>query len=280
MMEGDTNKTLYEAFKTLFRPLARILIRNGIAFGTLSDWAKKVYVDVAFEEFGEPGKKQTISRVSALTGIFRKEVKRLYELDEEADEGSAQRYNRAIRVISGWVNDARFQEGVGKPRDLPVEGEQGSFTALVKEYSGDIPTKAMLSVLRAAGTVTETEDGLIRLEKRAFIPGDDQQDKIHILGTDVSELIETIDHNLTAESDDLRYQRKVSNTAVHEDALPVFRNLSAQKSQELLEELDAWLSRNEIHSKDKDFDDKARYVSLGIYYYDRPAKTDDEEEQS
>jgi len=276
-MEGDTHKTLYESFRTLFRPLARILIRNGVAFGTLSEWAKKVYVDVAFEEFGESGKKQTISRVSALTGVFRKEVKRLHELDEEADEGSAQRYNRAIRVISGWVNDAKYQEGIGVPRELPVEGDKGSFAALVKEYSGDIPTKAMLSVLKAAGTVSETADGNIRLEKNAFIPGDDQQDKIHILGTDVSELIETIDHNITADPDDLRYQRKVSNAAVHADALPVFRNLSAKKSQELLEELDAWLARNEIHPKDDDYEDKARYVSLGIYYYDRPAKTDEEE---
>ena len=279
-MEGDTHKTLYESFRTLFRPLARILIRNGVAFGTLSEWAKKVYVDVAFEEFGESGKKQTISRVSALTGVFRKEVKRLHELDEEADEGSAQRYNRAIRVISGWVNDAKYQEGIGVPRELPVEGDKGSFAALVKEYSGDIPTKAMLSVLKAAGTVSETADGNIRLEQNAFIPSDDQQDKIHILGTDVSELIETIDHNITAESDDLRFQRKVSNISVHADALPVFRNLSAQKSQELLEELDAWLARNEIHPKDEEFDDKARYVSLGIYYYDRPAKTDDKDEKS
>ena len=36
-MNDGNNKTLYEAFKTLFRQLARILIRNGVSFGTLSE---------------------------------------------------------------------------------------------------------------------------------------------------------------------------------------------------------------------------------------------------
>ena len=41
-----------------------------------------------------------------------------------------------------------------------------------------------------------------------------------------------------------------------------FQALSAEKSQALLEELDAWLSEHEITG-----DVAGRYVSLGIYFY-------------
>jgi hypothetical protein len=274
-MQTQLHDSIYDAFLTLFRPLAKVLIRNGIAYGTFAEWAKKVYVDVAFAEFGEPGRKQTISRVSALTGLFRRETKRLREMPRNPGEGPAERYNRAVRVIGGWVNDPAFQDANGDPALLQVEGATGSFAALVKEYSGDIPTQAMLSVLKAAGSVAETENGELELVKHAYIPGNDPNDKIHILGTDVAELVSTIDHNLTASPEDLFFQRKVSNPAVRADAVPMFRALSGEKAQALLEELDAWLSQHEVGPDTKDTGTEARYVCLGIYYYEHPSSKEE-----
>lgn len=132
LINNTAQDSIHEAVLTLFRPLARVLIRNGIAYGTFAEWAKKVYVDVAFEEFSEPGKRSTISRVSALTGLFRREAKRLREMPRLPGEGPAERYNRAVRVISGWINDGAFQDGNGNPAELAGEGTSQSFTALKK----------------------------------------------------------------------------------------------------------------------------------------------------
>jgi hypothetical protein len=122
----------------------------------------------------------------------------------------------------------------------------------------------MLSVLQAAGSVEATSDGKLRLVRHAFIPGDDPLDKLHILGTDVGELIATIDHNLSADPDALFFQRKVSNTRLDPAHTAEFRSLSAKKAQALLELLDAWLSRHEIDADDSG--ETGQYVSLGIYY--------------
>ena len=264
-MTQTIQQALTNAITKLIRPLARILIRNGIAYGAFSEIAKKAFVDVAFEEFAEEGKKQTVSRVSAITGLTRKETKRLYELGEDTSTGAAERYNRAVRVISGWVNDKRYLNKQGEPKILPVSGNGASFTSLVKQYSGDIPTQAMLAVLKKAGSVVENEKG-IELVSHAFVPGDDPVDKLHILGTDVAELLATIDHNLTSPADQLFYQRKVSNMNIDPEAMPAFRKLSAKKAQALLEALDAWLSEHEFtDAPDKDTG-QGKYVSLGIYY--------------
>ncbi len=264
-MAIPVQKALVNAVARLFRPLARVLIRNGISYGTFAEVAKKIYVDTAFEEFQEPGKKQTISRVSVLTGLTRKEAKRLHEQQASDDVEAGERYNRAIRVISGWLNDRRFVDSQGQTKVLPVHGNGASFTSLVKDYSGDIPTQAMLTVLKKAGSVIETDRG-IELVNHAFVPGDDAVDKLHILGTDVAELLATIDHNLTHEPDELFFQRKVSNTCVDPAAVPAFRKLSAKKAQALLEVLDAWLSEHEQVQQATDSSDESQYVSLGIYY--------------
>lgn len=268
VMKSPVEKALSAALLTLLRPLVRIMLRNGIAYGTFAELTKKVYVDVAYQDFVYPGKKQTVSRVSALTGLTRKEAKRLLELEQPDDQGANERYNRAVRVISGWLNDPRFCDAVGTPLELPLESGNPSFTELVREYSGDIPTQAMLLTLSGAGSVVRNNDK-IRLVTNAYIPSSDPVDKIHILGSDTGELIATIDHNLTADESQLRFQRKVSNHQIAAESVPQFQRLAAKRSQALLESLDQWLAEHEYQGDPGQAAKKdIRYVSVGIYYYE------------
>ena len=262
-MPERIQETLSQAVLAILRPLVRILLRNGIAYGSFAELAKKVYVDVAYEEFVPEGKKQSISRVSALTGLTRKEARRLHELEHTDQDSSAQRYNRAVRVISGWVNDADFHDASGRPADLPVEGPGACFATLVRKYSGDVTTQSMLAVLTLASSVEKAGDK-VRLIQHAFVPGNDAVDKLAILGTDTAELIATIDHNLVNDEPRRRFQRKVSDHQVSADAVPEFRALASKKSQALLEEFDAWLARHKAADGEQ-----GQYVSLGIYFYER-----------
>jgi hypothetical protein len=264
-MSRKYNKVLFASILRLMRPLVRILLRNGIAYGTFSELVRKVYVDVAFADFAPEGRKQTVSRISALTGLTRKEVRRLLVLDTPDDTASQERFNRGIRVISGWVNDRRFHDPTGKPSDLPVDGRPNSFALLVKEYSGDIPTRAILSMLEDAGSVRVTGD-TVRLVRHAFVPGSDPLDKIQVLGTDVAELITTIDHNLTAGPDNLMFQRKVAYDNIDPASLPKLKRLTFTKAQALLEQLDRKYAGSELG---EDEGGSSKYISLGIYYYEQ-----------
>jgi hypothetical protein len=267
---GETvQQTLNRALLHLMRPLTRILLRNGIAYGNFAELAKKTYVDVAFEEFAPSGRKQTVSRVSALTGLTRKETKRLRDLKHADADARHLRYNRAIRVISGWLNDPEFLDADGNLDTLPVEGKRGSFAALVKKYSGDMTTQSMLAVLAMAGSVAREGDR-VRLLRHAYVPGSDAADKLHILGTDTAELISTIDHNLVSDADRLRFQRKVSDHRVPPQLLAEFQALATGKAQALLEELDAWLARHQGAEQDP-----AAFVSVGIYYYQNSEHEED-----
>lgn len=278
-MSNQLHRALSGALLRMLRPLAKLLMRHGMAYGTFAELARKAFVDAAFEEGAKSSKRPTISSVSAVTGLTRKETKRLRELDLIEDDSSTQRYNRAIRVISAWANDPRFQDAQGEPAVLPMDGEEGSFSALVKQFSGDIPTAAMLSVLKSNESVLVDERG-VSLKERAYVPSDAPLDKIHILGTDTGELIATIGHNLDADAPDRFFQRKVSNVSLSRDALEAFREMSNTRSQQLLEDYHAWLSEHQVEAVagDEDEGQQSCYVAVGIYYTQQLAGQSDREE--
>ena len=263
-MSSTINQILNESAQKILRPLIRVMLRNGVSCGNFEELVRKAYVDEAFTLGKKNQLKTTVSSVSAQTGLSRKEVKRLNEQTATKSNEIEQKYNRAVRVISGWVNEKRFTDTLGNAKTLKLDGEDDSFAALVKQYSGDIPTKAMLDLLLAADCVA-VKDNKVKLIKHAYVPGKDSAEVIRILGTDVNELINTIDYNLSANETDKRYQRKVSTAVLNKNAVEAFKQLTNKQSQSLLEELDAWLSQNEVAPDDED----AHYVSLGIYYYEQ-----------
>lgn len=263
-MDMPIHQVLSHAVLRLLRPLARVLLSHGMAYGAFAELARRAFVEEGFLLIERSGKRPTVSAVSAITGMTRKEVRRLREEPLDANGEAAQRYSRAIRVISGWLSDAEFCNADGEPAALPQDGESGSFTALVKRYSGDIPPAAMLSTLQVSNNVV-MEDGRVVLKERAYIPMATPADKINILGRDVGELIHTIGHNLEARPGERFFQRKVSNASVATHALNEFRALSNRKSQELLEDYHAWLSRHQVDEQQAPADGTA-YVAVGIYY--------------
>ena len=255
----------------MLRPLVRLLLRNRISFKTFSDLTKWLFVDVCMQDFCLDGRKQSVSRVAIMTGLTRKEVRRLLDLPRPQDRESAEKYNRASRVVAGWRRDPDFRNRQGEVATLEVRGKGPDFSELVGRYSGDVPVRALLDELVRTGTVEILENGRVRLRARSYVPGGDAKVKIHILGTDVGHLIATIDHNLKADearNDAPFFQRKVRYDNLPAQFLPKLRFVSAEAGQHLLEKLDAWLAAN-----DRDTNPAAggegRYVAgLGIYYFE------------
>lgn len=70
-------ESLKTAIYTVLRPLVGLLMEHGLTFPWLSGVLKSVFVDVAEKEFRLPDKRQTDSRITLLTGVHRKDVRRI-----------------------------------------------------------------------------------------------------------------------------------------------------------------------------------------------------------
>jgi hypothetical protein len=271
-MDASSNvqKALETAVAHLLRPLFRVLLRHSMSFVAFEELAKRVYVEVAMKDFAIEGKKPTISRASILSGLTRKEVQRLLS-DPRADgEDLGERYNRAARVLTGWVRDNDFSDPRGGPRKLQIDGQWG-FAALVKRYSGDMPARAVLDELVRVGAVRRNDDHSVELLARAYVPAHSEPDKLAILGSDVAYLINTIDHNIRYGEADPRFQRKVMYHRIPATALPEFRARSAMQAQALLERLDRWLLDYDADISPEGAGGPPRAtVGVGIYYFEEP----------
>ena len=242
----------------------------------MADVVKQVYVDVAFREFGLPGRKQSVSRVSILTGLSRKEVARLRQLEPWDNDQVIQQYNRAARVISAWVREPEFHDASGRPATLPVEGEHKSFSELVRRYSGDMPVRAILDELLRVGAIEQLADDHLRLLARSYIPAAGEVEKLDILGSDVADLIATIDWNLRFPPDEAYFQRKVQYDNLPAEVMPTLRTLSAERAQALIEQLDLWMAGHDRDVNPTVQGTGRKRAMLGIYYFEEDFKEDDQ----
>lgn len=271
MTHNDLPQTLLTTTARILRPLIRILLRYGISYAAFTELSKRIYFDVAKTDFAIPGKKQTSSRISTLTGLSRKEVARLESLPEEQVELDTSTINRAARVISGWVRDTDFHNANGAPIDLQFDDAEASFSVLVKKYSGDITARTIADELTRVGAISVTRAGLLHLNTRAYVASASDIDKLKILGTDVSSLIATIEHNLT-QPDHPYFQRKVSYNYIPLEALPELNDQLLKLAQVSLESMDKVLASKAINQQDAVEGVKYLRTGIGIYYF--------EEEQS
>lgn len=274
-MSPKNDQILYRAILRILRPLVRLLLRNGIPFGEFAECAKRAYVQSAVEDFGIEGRKTTDSRVAIMSGLTRKEVKRLRELEDPSEivsEAAKQNCNRAARVISGWVRDNEFHDESGATATLPLESEDGcSFSALVKLYSGDVPVRAVLDELIRVGAVVQYRDGRVDLVKRAYLPEGDNAQQVHILGEDVSALLETIDRNIANDNRQPLFQRTLTYDNVPEEALPMWRETASKQSQRFLEKLDHLLTPldRDLSSGGPKGTGRMR-TGVGIFFFEEP----------
>ena len=259
---------LTQAISNVLKPIVKLLLRNGIACNAACAMLKTIYVQVAEEDFKIPGKKQSISRISTLTGLTRKEVASALNSPDSDLSSMTQEYNRAARVISGWIRDKDFQTKNGQPKDLDPEQGKFSFKELVKRHSGDIPPRAIADELVRVGAIEIAKSGKLRLKTHAYIPEKDVDRKLHILGSDVADLINTISHNIYESSNYTFYQRKVSYNAIPIESMTKIRDQLNKKAQASLESLDKILVKYDSDMNTKITTKGNSRAGVGIYYFE------------
>jgi len=245
----------------ILRPLVRMLIRQGVAHRTLEDYVREAYVLEGEAELVANEGKVTVSSLAVLTGLSRKEVKRIKDSTAQGEEGDTAQRHRIVRLLGAWSNHPDFSEN-GEGKVLPIQGER-SFAELVKRFSGDMTPMSTLNLLQQSGNVLRVGDELY-LVKKHYLPVQTPTQQLALFGADVSELMNTINHNLGAKPQCKWFQRKVSNAQIDLNALDEFKQYSAQKSMALLEDYDQWLSKHE--AADADSSEPQAYVAVGIYY--------------
>ncbi|PCJ58162.1 MAG: hypothetical protein COA79_14175 [Planctomycetota bacterium] len=243
-----------------------MLLKRGVSYGTFSDLAKWVFVDIAKKDFAIPGKKNSNSRISVITGLTRHDVKATLEMEKPDEEASKEKYNRAVNIVTGWTKDPDYLSD-NEPRSLTYEGDKHSFTDLVKKYGGDITVRSIFDELQRTGMIEQLVGDKIKLRKEFYLPNQDLDQKYSILGSDVSHLISTINHNIENQGPRDFLQLKASYISLPEERAKIIQNDIKRKGIKFIDEIHTWLQDEEDSTKDKK-NVKVYTGGLGIYYFE------------
>ncbi|MFT4572709.1 MAG: hypothetical protein ACI91F_003614 [Candidatus Binatia bacterium] len=270
--ENPVHRALAAATRRALRPLVRLFLTHGLPFKAFAEIAKEVFTEAADEDFAIDGRRSTDARISVLTGLTRKDVRRLRkaQTDGSPDPVVAQ-FNRAARVTTAWVREQAYHRADGSPAALPFDGATPCFSELVRSYSGDMPARAVFDELLRVGAVVENRDGRIELAARGYVPRGDEISKLGILGEDLHTLAATIEHNMDPDVGELWFQRKVAYDNLPAEALEGLRQSAGRRGQKLLEKLDAEISP---HDRDMHPDlggSGRKQIVVGVYYWEGDA---------
>ncbi|HBK04789.1 MAG TPA: hypothetical protein DDZ81_02875 [Acetobacteraceae bacterium] len=165
---------LLKAARRLMRPLVRLMMDSGLTFPILADTLRSLFVDVAINDILTDPKARTDSRISLLTGVHRKEIKRLRETPADVP-AIPEVVTLVSQIVARWVGSAAFTDASGRPRPLdrvrqPARGDAPAFDGLVGAITTDVRPRAVLDNLLAHGVVHIDSDDRVQLDADAFIP--------------------------------------------------------------------------------------------------------------
>ena len=165
-MQDNTHRKIRSAILLVLRPIARFLLKGGIGYREFAEIGKRAYVDVASKDYGIRGRPTNISRVAVMTGLTRKEVRRIRQMDNEIDDGLHMKNTPISEILHRWHTDTEFLSSNGEPKALSPSGGEGSFASLVQKYGGDVPPGAMRTELERIDAIEVMSDKRLRPTKR------------------------------------------------------------------------------------------------------------------
>ena len=163
--QKDRGLEFNETLVALLLPICRRMLTGGLGTSDLVRAAKQAFLQAAIAYVTSTGSRVSVSHLSVVTGLTRKEVTAL--LNEIEGAPTAQRgegqEQRARRVLRGWRLDPRFCDNEGAPANLPLRGDRKSFSALVKLYGGDVTPNSVLRELERLRAVSFSKTRGLRL---------------------------------------------------------------------------------------------------------------------
>ncbi len=269
---SDLRGTLIWAATEALHPIVRRLLEMGVPFGTLERSLRELFVRVAETDLAVPARRQTDSRIALITGINRKEVKRIRSTRPLRRAPRSFSINQATSLISRWLNDPETLDRRGKPVPLPYSAARGpSFVKLARKLTGDLAPRVLLSELVRSGAVEVSKDNVVVLRGDSYVPKIEESG-LRILGEDSAELVETILRNVFSQDGERLLQRKVYYDNLGSEAADRIRAEMRREGTRFLRRIDRLLSRYDRDRNPRAPGGERRYAALGLYFFETPYK--------
>jgi len=255
----------------------RLLIARSLPFPYVSAVLRSLYVDVAVEEFPAGPKRQTDSRITLLTGVHRKDVKRL-RTEVHRAVAAPRAASLGSQLVARWMGLPEYRDARGAPRPLPrlpKAGEPCSFESLMRSVSTDIRPRAVLDEWLRLGIVRIDEQDRVCLDVQAFIPAQGSDAMAYFFGRNLHDHLAAAVHNMLGEPMPF-LDRSVNYTQLTTGAVSELTELAQRRASETLQELNA--RALQLQRRDRGASDASQRFNFGVYLYTEPQQPTGDDE--
>lgn len=271
MYTTDEPTLLIRAFRQMLYPLVKLALTKGVTYPQIQELLKSVFVEVGEKEFRLPNKEQTDSRISLLSGLHRKDVKRLRIQPATEESVTSRSIPLGAQVISRWSGDPDYVDAEGMPRPIPRQSStpgEASFEHLVASISTDIRSRALLDEWLQQGIVTRSDGDLISLNLEAFVPQAGIEEKLFYFGKNLHDHAAAATHNICGEGAPL-LERCVHYNGISSDNVDALQTMAETKGMKLLLDLNRTAAAS-FSEAPPDSKGSTERFTFGIYFYRAP----------
>lgn len=260
MVEPRSQTALIECLRLMLRPLAKFCLKRSLSIQDMIESVKIAFLHAAADELKVQGEKVNMSRLSAITGLQRRAVVRIFREGETKESP-----NLTIRVIGQWQRDEKFLTDAGQPRTLTYEGDNSEFRKLVHTVSSELHPRSVLVDLERIGAVKLTKDG-VKLVTKTYVPRKNSLDLFRLLADDMDDLISAVMDNSEFENRDRpNVHLKTHFDNVPAEDLPKIRKWLSKHAYFFHRKAEKFLSQHDLDIKPNKLKKGGARVAIGFF---------------
>lgn len=256
---------LLDAIQAVLAPLADLSVAKGLTFATVEEALKQAFVRSAQDAQLAQGlpASRLVSRISAATGINRREVTRLTQSDAGAPTPAGA--SLVSQLFTRWVSDRQLRVK-GKPRVLPRQGDAPSFETLARSITQDVHPRTLLDELCRLNLARwDADTDTVHLTQDGFIPRGDWQRMIAFLGDNVGDHLHAAVDNVLRD-EPAHFEQAVFAQGLSAASVEQVRALARKHWKALMTEAVPLLERR-IEADAKAPEEATRRVRLGLFTF-------------
>jgi hypothetical protein len=178
-------QAVIDALVQVFAPLAELCVAKGIRIRTVEERIRGAFVKAARDAQPEQSTTRLTSRISAATGLTRREVARL---ESQADRTVQPQRSPMTELFTRWLSDPELRGDDNKPLTLNRQGPAPSFESLAQSTTRDVHPRTLMDELCRLQLATyDPGTDRVQLLGEAFVPRGDWARMLIFLGDNVGD---------------------------------------------------------------------------------------------
>ena len=266
-------EAVLSVFAELVRPLMRVAFEYGISASEIAGVVRRTFIQALESRLLEQKRATTDARLALVAGLTKSDVTALRQALRSGAPHSMRApvsLDQVTNLLTVWHTHTGFSGAYGLAMELDLVPTHGSprrsFQDLVDLACPGTDPEGLLDELVASGSVEIIESVTVRCLSRAYLPKEADVKRIEWMGRILSNVATSFVHNLLRTTQEPAYMERavVSDEPLSEVGRDKFLTIAGERGQELLTDLDTFLTRLAASERS----DTGKKYGVGVYFFE------------